>query len=110
MFLLQKLHVSETCPDQLLSLLEHLIKVNTFKNQWDVFKSRCFLQILTYAFIHIMEDPSAFEEFIDGLFDLYSNKTHVARAYEDQTWLVLLLAWYYKETNQIERAVKMIHY
>ena len=57
-----------------------------------------------------MEDHSAFEEFIDGLFDLYSNKTHVARAYEDQTWLVLLLAWYYKETNQIERAVKMIQY
>ena len=57
-----------------------------------------------------MEDHGAFEEFIDGLFDLYSNKTHVARAYEDQTWLVLLLAWYYKETNQIERAVKMIQY
>lgn len=46
-----------------------------------------------------MEDPGAFEEFIDGLFDLYSNKTYISRAYDDQAWLVLLLAWYYKSTD-----------
>lgn len=65
---------------------------------------------MAYAFIHTMEDDTAFEEFIDGLFDLYSNKTHVARAYDHQTWLVLLLAWYYKEKNQIEQAIRMIQF
>lgn len=108
LFLLQKLHITETNPEQLLAILDHLIRVNIYRNQWDVFKSRCFLQILTYSFLHIMQDHVAFEEFIEGLFDLYINKTHVSKAYDEQTWLVMLLAWYYKTIDQPERAIKLI--
>lgn len=47
--------MSETKPDQLLMIIDHLIKVNISNNKWDVLKSKTFLQILTYAYLHILQ-------------------------------------------------------
>ncbi len=108
LLLLQRLHISESANDQLLQLLDHLVRVNEHNNKWDVLKSKCFLQIMTYAMLHIIESPKVLEEFVQGLFELQNKKTHVSSGNDEQAWLVNLLTWYLKSIGENNRAIALI--
>ena len=64
--LVQKLYLvgsqSRDKQEQFLLLLHHLIRHNNTR-QWDVLQNHGFLQIVTYAYLHVMEDTAEFKNF-----------------------------------------------
>ena len=70
-YLLQKLYLLDS--EEILPLIEHILKNSNTAKTCSVLSDHGFLQIITFAYIHLLQNVADFEDFLSSLFSVAEN-------------------------------------